>query len=93
MLPPVIISQPSNVTLVTGQTAVVTVGVTGRNLEYQWFAVGSSLGGTDMALTDTNSSLEIVNITRASHDGASFYVEVSNNAGVAISDTVTITIG
>ena len=62
----------------------------GRNLEYQWF---SARDGDDIVLANTDQSLVIVNITKASHDGASFYVEVINNAGVVVSNTVTLTIG
>ena len=100
VLPPVITSQPSNVTLVTGQTAVFIVEAFGRNLDYQWFAVGGGINGGDQALSNmgnihhtTLKSLVIINVTQASHGGASFYVKVSNKAGVVISNPVTITIG
>ena len=100
MLPPIIISQPSNVTLATGQTAVFIVEATGRNLEYQWFVVGAGVNGSDVALSNmdnvhhtTLKSLVIINVTRERHEGASLYVQVSNDAGSIVSNTVTITIG
>ena len=98
MLPPVIVSHPVDTAVPPGGTLVFMVVANGENLVYQWY---QAVGGGDMALTDIPESLFgsdsdtlIFNdVTEAEHEGAMYYVIISNNAGNVTSNTATATVG
>jgi hypothetical protein len=84
--PPAIVTQPSNVNLIAGETFSVAVVATGAT-SYQWFRASSGdpsnpvSGGTGPVLT---SSINNVGPT-------SFWVRVTNSCGSTNSNTVTVT--
>lgn len=82
--PPNINRQPANVVVAEGETATLSVGVSGMNLTYQWYKDGQ-------AINNSNSSvLEITNATAS--DIAEYYVVITNNEGTATSETAIINI-
>ena len=82
-----------------GDTAVLVVNVDGRNLVYQWYRV--VVGGDDMALTDIPGSLFgadsdtliITDVTEVDHEGAMYYVVISNSAGEVESNRAAVFVG
>ena len=84
--PPSIVTQPSNVSLIAGETFSLAVVATGAT-SYQWFRAQSGdpsnpvSGGTGPVLT---SSINNVGPT-------SFWVRVTNSCGSTNSNTVTVT--
>ena len=85
-VPPVIIAQPTNLTVPPGAMASFTVGATGTApLSYQW-----SLGGTNLPGATTNS-LVIPNAQLS--DAGSYAVLVSNPFGSAASANAVLTVG
>ena len=83
---PMITQQPANVTVTVGQTATFSVTATGTApLGYQWFQGTTPISGA------MSSSYSIANTT-ASMSGETFDVVVSNSAGSATSNTVTLTV-
>ena len=82
---PAIALQPTNVTVTAGQPATFTVTATGTApLTYQWFLNGTAEG--------TNSSTYTISQTTVGQTGAQIYVTVTNTAGHATSQTVTLTV-
>ena len=82
---PTISSQPTSVTVTTGQTATFTVSATGTApLSYQWFMNTTAVG--------TNSSTLTITQTPISDNAAQIYVTVSNAAGTVTSNTVTLNV-
>src|SRR5271169_3502810 len=82
---PAIALQPTNVTVTAGQPATFTVTATGTApLTYQWFLNGTAAG--------TNSSTYTISQTTVGQTGAQIYVTVTNTAGHATSQTVTLTV-
>jgi hypothetical protein len=82
---PVITQQPANATVTAGQPATFTVTATGTApLTYQWFLNGAAAG--------TNSSTYTISQTTLGQTGAQIYVTVTNAAGNATSQTVTLTV-
>lgn len=83
---PVITQQPTNVTVTAGQTATFSVTATGAPTPgYQWFQGTSPISGANL------STYNIPNTTTA-QSGETFDVVVSNSAGSATSNTVTLTV-
>jgi hypothetical protein len=83
--PPSINTQPTNQTVTAGQTATFTVTVSGSApLTYAWFFNGSAAG--------TNSNSFSVANTTVSQSGEKVYVKITNSAGSATSNTVTLTV-
>lgn len=83
---PSITSQPQSVTVTAGQTATFSVTATGSTpLGYQWQKNGSNLAGATSASYTTP-------VTTTADSGATFRVVVSNSAGSASSNTVTLTV-
>ncbi len=79
---PVITTQPQNVFLMPGETAVFTIAADSQTeLTYTWFRVGSpdeQVGtGDTLTVPDVQSD-------------AQYYCEVTNEGGTAISNTVTL---
>jgi hypothetical protein len=82
---PVITQQPANATVTAGQPATFTVAASGTApLTYQWFFNGSAAG--------TNSSTYTISQTTLGQTGAQIHVTVTNTAGHATSQTVTLTV-
>ncbi len=83
--PPAIAVQPQNQTVSSGNTAVFSVTATGSEpLTYQWHINGSNIPGA------TGSSHSISNVTSA--NAGSYSVTVANMAGLAASDTASLTV-
>jgi hypothetical protein len=82
---PAITQQPTNATVMAGQSATFTVTATGTApLIYQWFMNGGAVG--------TNSSSYTISQTTLGQTGAQIYVKVSNAVSSATSQTVTLTV-
>jgi hypothetical protein len=81
IVPPVITTQPTSVTINPGQTARLEVGATGNPLFFQWFSGSTPIAGA------TSSTL----LTTAA---GSYSVRVSNanGANAVTSNTVTVTV-
>jgi hypothetical protein len=83
---PSITSQPSNRTVVAGQTASFSVTATGTGpLSYQWKKNGTNIGGA-------TSSNYTTPATATGDNGAQFSVAVSNSVGNVISNAATLTV-
>ena len=83
---PSITTQPSSVTITTGQTATFSVTATGTApLSYQWSQNGTAISGA------TSSSYTTPAET-TSASGAQFTVVVSNSVGSATSNAATLTV-
>jgi hypothetical protein len=82
---PVITQQPASVTVTVGQAAAFSVMAAGTlPVTYQWFMNGTASG--------TNSSTYTIPQTTLGETGAQIYVTVTNTAGHATSQTVTLTV-
>jgi hypothetical protein len=82
---PTISSQPTSLTVTTGQTATFTVSATGTApLAYQWYMNTTVVG--------TNSSTLTIMQTPIADNAAQIYVTVSNTAGTITSNTVTLNV-
>ncbi len=83
---PVITSQPTSQTVVTGQTATFSVAATGTApLTYQWKKNGANISGATAASYTTPA-------TTSGDNGSTFQVVVNNSAGSAPSTIVTLTV-
>lgn len=80
--PPAITQQPQSATVPQGQSATFTVEASGANLAYQWYSSSASAG--DQAISGATSAA----YTTAA--AGSYYVIVSNEAGSARSNVVTL---
>ena len=85
LAPPVITSQPQNVTVAEGGDATFTVEATGSVLVYQWQRDGVPVAGA------TGSTLTLTGVEFADN-GAVFTVTVSNALDHAISDASVLTV-
>lgn len=82
---PVIVQQPTNLTVAEGAPAIFSVSVTGTNpLNFQWYKNDLILSGA------TASSFAIGTTTLA--DAGNYKVTITNQAGQVTSNTVTITV-
>ena len=82
---PAITQQPASMTVTAGQAAAFSVTATGTApLTYQWFMNGTASG--------TNSNTFSIAQTTTAQTGAQIYVKVTNTAGSATSNTVTLTV-
>ncbi len=80
---PTITQQPASVTVTAGQPAAFSVTAMGTApLTYQWFMNGTAAG--------TNSNTFSIAQTTTAQSGAQIYVKVTNTAGSAASNTVTL---
>jgi hypothetical protein len=85
-LPPLIITQPVNQTVVAGQTATFSVTATGTGpLMYQWFVNGVAISGA-------TSSTYTTPATTPGQTGSVYTVVVSNSVGSVTSMGATLTV-
>ena len=90
-LPPVIISQPTNQTVVLGSTATFSVSVAGLPpLGYQWLVNGTSISSATN-LSATNATLTLTNV-QAGQSSNNYSVLVSNSAGFTNSSNALLTL-
>jgi len=82
---PVIIIQPQDQTIASGQQATLSVSATGTALNYEWFE-GSS--GDQSTAVDTGA----VMITKALDQDTDYWVMVSNACGEEYSQTATVNV-
>jgi uncharacterized repeat protein (TIGR03803 family) len=89
--PPVITSQPSNLTVLPGATATFTVGVApNAQLAYQWLDNGTNLTNGGNISGAQTSALAIANVTSAS--AGTYSVIVSNALASVPSSSATLTV-
>lgn len=85
---PSITTQPASQTIISGQTATMTVAATGTApLSYQWYQ-GSSPSTTNPISGATSASYTTPALTGSTN----YWVQVSNSSGTADSNTATITV-
>jgi hypothetical protein len=85
-VPPTITTQPANQTVTAGQAATFSVVASGTSpLSYQW-----QKNNVNIAAATTSSYTTPA--TTASDNGSAFKVVVSNSAGTATSNAVTLTV-
>jgi Ig-like domain-containing protein/immunoglobulin I-set domain protein len=85
-IPPAIKTQPANRTVNLGEAAQFTVKATGTApLDYQWRKNGSDIAGATASSYTTPPAV-------ADDNDSEFLVVVSNNAGIVISKTRTLTV-
>ncbi len=83
---PTIVTQPVDITVVEGQTAVFEVAADGDpSPTYQWYRDGVPIPGA------TDSSVELAGVSSAD-DGIELFVEVSGHDPTVTSDTVALTV-
>ncbi|MDB6028696.1 MAG: hypothetical protein JWM68_4919 [Verrucomicrobiales bacterium] len=88
---PVITNQPQSQTIIGGQTAQLSVGVTGTSpLSFQWSKDGINLTNNGRIFGATNSSLAISNSVLS--DAGNYSVVVSNSAGTTNSDVAVLSV-
>jgi hypothetical protein len=83
--PPVLTSQPANVTVLTDDTATFTVVATGANLSYQWQKNGTDIAGATLPSFTTAAATYADN-------GAQYKVVVTNPDGSVTSAAVRLTL-
>ena len=86
-LAPNIVTQPTNVTVTAGETAVLAVGATGiSDPLYQWLQ-----NGTNAPYPSANNATLTIPNTQTG-DAAAYSVIISNSAGSVTSSVVTLTV-
>jgi hypothetical protein len=83
--PPVILTQPSGGTFLSGVPLTLSVEAKGADLSYQWSKNGSAIAG------ETNVTLTLPALAQS--DAGSYIVTVSNLAGQIASSTAEIALG
>jgi hypothetical protein len=84
--PPVIATQPANLTVTEGETATYAVVATdSAHLNYQWMKNGTTID-------DATASSYTTPATTISDNGARFSVEVSNSSETATSSDALLTV-
>lgn len=82
-----IVSGPSNQSVSVGQNAIFSVSVVSSlPVFYQWY------GPDDLPISGANSNSYTIINAQTSQSGNTYYVKVSNAAGVATSNTATLTV-
>ncbi len=84
-IPPVITTQPANVTVFEGQQATFTVMASGGTLRYRWTRNGYLVTGAASAAYTTP-------ILKRSDNNKWFNVTVSNDSGAVMSRTAVLTV-
>ena len=86
LVPPVILQQPTNLTVSAGSPAAFSVTATGvPSVTYQWYRNGSLITNA------TSISYSIASV-KGSDNGAVFSVTVSNSVGVVTSSNTTLAV-
>jgi len=83
---PVITFHPANTTILSGQTANLSVTATGGSLSYQWYQGTSGTTTTPVGTDSPNYTTPNLTAT------TSYWVRVSNIIGTADSNTATVTV-
>jgi hypothetical protein len=84
---PNIVSQPSSVTVRSGETASFTLGATGNApLTYQWYAGNTGNTNNPVGLDSPNYTTGVLT------NNASYWVSVSNSLGMLDSGTAWVTV-
>ena len=83
LTPPVIVTQPSSVTVNVGDSLTLSVSATGSNLKYQWYRGTTAISGANSSSYVTTASV---------NTAGQYYVVVSNTVGSVKSATVTVTV-
>jgi hypothetical protein len=91
-IPPVITAQPVPTTIASGTTATLTVAATGTGLFYQWYVGVSGDGSNPIISNPTNGAETPSLVTPALNATTNYWVEVYNNVGDLLSNTVTVTV-
>ena len=78
---PSITTQPKGATLAAGQSATLTVVATGPGLTYQWRKRGQNI-------PSATAATYVTPVLQASDNGATFSVEVRNNAALSVVSNV-----
>jgi autotransporter-associated beta strand protein len=88
--PPVITSQPANLTVNLGQNATFSVAVNGDTpFTYQWFQNGLPASGGNVS-GGTTRQLIITDVMTS--NGGTYYVAITNDVGQTISSNATLTV-
>jgi len=89
--PPIILTQPTNVTMSPGGAAIFAVGAIGSQpLSYQWRSNGFNLADGGNLSGATSSALTILSVTEGNN--AIYSVQVSNALGSVLSTNAVLTI-
>ena len=83
--PPVLTSQPANITVLTDDAATFTVVATGANLSYQWQKNGTDIAGATLPSFTTPAATYADN-------GAQYKVVVTNPDGSVTSAAASLTL-
>lgn len=81
-VPPVILTQPQDATVLAGTNLTLAVEASGPPLGFQWFHRGQSLAGA------TNTTLSLPSLARA--QGGTYYVQVTNFFGSTNSSNAVV---
>lgn len=85
--PPIISTQPSNVTMTSVNEASLQVGVSGNGMKYQWYK-GESGNTSNPVPGANNDSLKVEELKADSN----YWVQISNDSGTVNSQTAKIKI-
>jgi hypothetical protein len=80
---PVIVTQPSDVSVLPGQNATFSIAASGQNLRYQWYRDSAAITGATAATFTLNN-------VSVADDSAVFSCTVSNPAGSVISNNALL---
>ena len=72
----------SDTSVCKGNSLTLTINVSGSDVQYRWYK--------DTTVLSTNATLSISNIKLT--DSGAYYVEVSNNCGLLVSNVVTVSV-
>lgn len=90
-LAPIIVTQPTNQAVTTGQTVTLSVETTGdAPISYRWEKDGNTLTNGGRINGATTATLTVTNVQAT--DAGSYSVVVTNETGSVTSDAVTLTV-
>lgn len=90
VIAPTILTQPSAISIATGEDATFSVVASGTSLSYQWYKVNTTSSQGEAISGATSTSYVIADATTS--DAGTYYVVATNSAGSATSDSVTLTV-
>ncbi len=88
--PPVIITQPEDITVAAGKTATFTVVAEGTGLSYQWYVQLKGSEGWDPISSATKDTLSFT--ADSVQNGRRYRCEVSNDKGTVSSEEAKLTV-